>query len=121
MISAARASLLAVLTAAGVRAYSEVPDRGIPPMAIMVPSSAWVTGGEAFGEFIVSFDVEIIAAAGTNVVISKALDTQVVTVLNAIYNAPGMYASEVSQPTSVEIPSGVYLGATITVKQNTKL
>jgi hypothetical protein len=32
-----------------------------------------------------------------------------------------MYAAEVGQPTSVEIPTGVYLGATITVKQNTQL
>jgi hypothetical protein len=121
MISEARAALLAVLETAGVRAYAEIPDRAVPPMAVMVPSGDWIVSGEVFGEFVVSFDVEIIAATGTNIVISQALDETVETVLTAIYNAPGMYAAEVGQPTSVEIPTGVYLGATITVKQNTQL
>jgi hypothetical protein len=121
MIAEARAALLAVLETAGVRAYAEVPDRGVPPMAIMVPSEGWVVSGEAFGEFVVSFDVEIIAPTGTNVVISQALDDAVETVLIAISNAPGMYTAEISKPASVEIPTGVYLGSTITVKQNLQL
>ena len=121
MITEARAALLAVLETAGVRAYAEVPDRAVPPMAVMVPSQDWISSGEAFGEFVVSFDVEIIAPSGTNIVISQALDETVETVLVAISQASSMYTSEVGQPQSVEIPTGVYLGATITVKQNLQL
>jgi hypothetical protein len=121
MLSTARADLLAVLTAAGLRAYAEVPERPQPPMAVMVPSADWIVSGEVFGEFSVSFDVEIIVAAGANTVVSKALDTAVETALTAITNAPKMFASSVGQPQAVEIGAGLYLGATITVRQNFQL
>jgi hypothetical protein len=121
MLSEARADLLAVLTAAGLRAYAEVPERPQPPMAVMVPSGDWIAQGEVFGEFVVSFDVEIIVASGANTVVSKALDTAVETALNAICDASKMYASAVSQPQAVEIGAGLYLGATITVRQNFQL
>jgi hypothetical protein len=74
-----------------------------------------------FGEFSVSFDVEIIVAAGANTVVSKALDDAVETALTAITEAPKMYASSVAQPQAVEIGAGLYLGATITVRQNFQL
>jgi hypothetical protein len=121
MLSTARADLLAVLTAAGLRAYAEVPERPQPPMAVMVPSGDWIASGEVFGEFVVSFDVEIIVASGANTVVSKALDTAVETALTAITNAPKMFASAVGQPQAVEIGAGLYLGATITVRQNFQL
>ena len=117
MLSTARADLLAVLTAAGLRAYAEVPERPQPPLAVMVPSAEWIVQGEVFDEFVVSFDVEIIVAAGANTVVSKALDTAVIAALTAISNAPKMYASSVGQPQAVEIGAGLYLGATITVRQ----
>jgi len=121
MLSQARADLLAVLSGAGLRAYAEVPERPQPPMAVMVPSGDWIASGEVFGEFTVSFDVEIIVAAGANTVVSKALDTAVETALSAITEAPKMYASSVGQPQAVEIGAGLYLGATITVRQNFQL
>jgi hypothetical protein len=121
MLSTARADLLAVLTAAGLRAYAEVPERPQPPMAVMVPSADWIVTGEVFGEFSVSFDVEIIVAAGANTVVSKALDDAVETALTAITNAPKMFASSVSKPEGIDIGGGLYLGATITVRQNFQL
>jgi hypothetical protein len=121
MLATARADLLAVLSGAGLRAYAEVPERPQPPMAVMVPAGDWIVSGEVFGEFSVSFDVEIIVAAGANSVVSKALDDAVETALTAITNAPKMFASSVSQPQAVEIGAGLYLGATITVRQNFQL
>jgi hypothetical protein len=90
-------------------------------MAVMVPAGDWIAQGEVFGEFYVSFDVEIIVASGSNTVVSKALDTAVENALVAITNSPKMYASAVSQPSGVEIGGGLYLGATITVRQNFQL
>lgn len=117
MISQARSDLLAVLTAAGLRAFSEVADVSTPPMAVLVPSSEWIEQGEAFGEFVISFDVELVAPQGTNQAISLALDNMVETALTAITEAPKMYATGVGQPNSVDLNGGMYLGATITVKQ----
>lgn len=122
MIAEARAALLAVLETAGIPAFSVVPDRSQPPMAVMVPSTDWIENGEVFGEFTISFDVEIVAGSGTNQAITVALDSMVEDVLSAIAEAPAMYAAAVGQPTAVDLGNGpVYLGTTITVKQHLQL
>lgn len=121
MIAEARAALLAVLETAGLPAYSVVPDIAQPPMAVMVPSGDWIANGEAFGEFAITFDVEVIAGTGTNQAISKELDDAVEAVLSVVTSAPGMYASAVTQPSAVDLNGAMYLGATITVKQITTL
>lgn len=122
MIAEARAALLAVLETAGIPAYGQVPDKSQPPMAVIVPSGSWIENGETFGEFTISFDVQIVVDVGTNQAMSIALDTAVEDVLSAIAEAPGMYAAEVEQPSAVDIGTGsIYLGSTITVRQNTTL
>lgn len=121
MIAEARADLLALLEGAGIRAFAEVPERPTPPLAVFVPSPEWIVSGEAYGEFVVSFDIEIIASAGTNRVISKEIDDAVELALTTITNADGFYCSSVGSPTGVEINGAIYLGATITVKQNFRL
>lgn len=121
MIAEARTALADVLETAGLPTYSIVPDRAQPPMAVMVPSASWIENGEVFGEFAVTFDVEIVSGVGTNQAMSLELDNAVEAVLTAITEAPGMYASAVGQPSMVEMANGMYLGATITVKQNLQL
>lgn len=121
MIAQARSNLVALLEDAGFRAFSEVPERVTPPLAVLVPSADWIESGETFNSFVLSFDVEIVAAAGSNVKISEDIDEQVETALVAITEAPGFYASSVGQPQAVEINGAVYLGATITVRQNFNL
>ena len=121
MIAEARTALKAVLTAAGIPAYSEVPDRSQPPMAVFLPSSDWIENGEVFGEFTISFDVEIVAGTGTNQAMSLELDNAVEAVLVAVTEAPGMYAASVGQPSAVDLGNGMYLGSTITVKQHLQL
>lgn len=122
MIAEARAALLAVLETAGLPAYAQVPDKTQPPMAVMVPSAAWIENGETFGEFTISFDVQIVVDIGTNQAMSIALDAAVEDVLVAIAAAPAMYAAEVEQPSAVDIGTGnIYLGTTITVRQHLQL
>lgn len=118
MIADARADLLALLEGAGIRAFAEVPERPQPPLAVFLPSSDWIQAGDTFGNFVISFDIEIIAATGSNRVISKQIDDAVELALTTIYNADGFYASAVSAPQGVEVNGALYLGATITVKQN---
>lgn len=118
MIADARADLLALLEGAGIRTFAEIPERLQPPLAVFVPSSDWITSGESFGEFVVSFDVEIIASPGSNRVISKEIDDAVELVLSTVTGAQGFYASGVSAPQGVDINGAVYLGATVTVRQN---
>lgn len=121
MIAEARADLTSLLEGAGFRAFSEVPERVTPPLAVLVPAAEWIESGETYGSFVVSFDVEIIASNGSNVKVSEEIDEQVETALSAITAAPGFYASSVAQPQAVEIAGAVYLGATITVRQNFNL
>jgi hypothetical protein len=121
MIAEARAALLAVLETAGLPAYSIVPDRTQPPLAVMTPASDWIENGEVFGEFAVSFDVNIVVDVGTNQAVQLALDEAVESVLTAVTEASGMYAAAVGQPTAMELNGGMYLGTTLTVKQNLTL
>jgi hypothetical protein len=90
-------------------------------MAVMVPSTDWIENGEAFGEFTISYDVEIVAGTGTNQAMSVELDTMVEDVLAAVAEAPRMYAAAVGQPTAVDLNGAMYLGTTLTVKQHLQL
>lgn len=121
MLAEARADLLALLEGAGIRAFAEVPERPTPPLAVFVPSPEWIVTGEAFGEFVISFDIEIIASAGSNRVISRQIDDAVELALSTINGADGFYCSSVGAPSGIEINGAVYLGATITVKQNFRI
>lgn len=121
MIAEARADLLALLEVAGIRAFAEVPERPTPPLAVIVPSDEWIVSGEAYGEFVISFDIEIIASPGTNLVISREIDDAVELALTTINGADGFYCSSVGSPAGVEINGAVYLGATISVRQNFRL
>ena len=121
MIGDARTALADILTDAGLRVFPFTPERAAPPMAILTPSGDWVTSGETYGAFRIGFDVNLIVQNAANETMITALDNLVDSVLEAIADATGFYASQVGSPTMLDISGADYLSTTITVYQNTKL
>jgi hypothetical protein len=121
VIGAARTALTDILTDAGLRVFAFTPERAAPPMAILTPSGDWVTSGDVFGSFRIGFDVNLIVQNAANETMITALDTLVDETVEAITEATGFYASQVGNPTYIDISGTDYLSATITVYQNTQL
>jgi hypothetical protein len=121
MISAGRTALLDVLTAAGIRASSVVPERVTPPLSVIQPASDWVTGGDTYGTYRLGFEVTVIVQTAANAKVSQTLDDAVDAVLTAVSGAQGFYVGTVGAPSILSVQNAEFLSATLTVYQNTRL
>lgn len=121
MISAGRTALLDVLTAAGIRASSVVPERVTPPLSVIQPASDWVTGGDTYGTYRLGFEVTVIVQTAANAKVSQTLDDAIDTVLTAVSGAQGFYVGSVGAPSILSVQNAEFLSATLTVYQNTRL
>jgi len=121
MIATGRTALLNVLTSAGIRASSVVPERITPPIAVIEPSADWVTGGDTFGAYRLGFDVTVIVKTAANATVSTTLDDAIDAVLGAISGAQGFYVGSVGAPSLLAVQNAEFLSATLTVYQNTRL
>ena len=121
MISAGRTALLDVLTAAGIRASSVVPERVTPPLSVIQPASDWVTGGDTYGTYRLGFEVTVIVQTAANAKVSQTLDDAIDAVLTAVSGAQGFYVGTVGAPSILSVQNAEFLSATLTVYQNTRL
>lgn len=121
MISAGRTALLDVLTAAGIRASSVVPERVTPPLSVIQPASDWVTGGDTYGTYRLGFEVTVIVQTAANAKVSQTLDDAIDQVLTAVSGAQGFYVGSVGAPSILSVQNAEFLSATLTVYQNTRL
>jgi hypothetical protein len=121
MIGAGRTALLNVLTSAGIRASSVVPERVTPPLSVIQPASDWVTSGETFGAYRLGFDVTVIVKTAANATVSSTLDDAIDAVLVAVSGAQGFYVGSVGAPSILSVQNAEFLSATLTVYQNTRL
>lgn len=121
MIVEARAALETLLNDAGFNVSAFVPERITPPIAVIEPSSDWVTSGETYGAFRVGFDVTLITQTASNARVTDEIDQQVDDFLAAIANASGFYCGSASAPTLLSVQNAEFLSATLTVYRNTSL
>lgn len=115
-IKAERTAVADTLTAADFAAVDHVPARPIPPLAMVVPGSPYLEGGDTFGGKTMRLDVWIIAGQGDTAALSDALDDQIVRAVAAL-EADDLHVENVSQPIQWQPASGsTYLVAIIGVR-----
>lgn len=120
MITQSRAALVALLDTAGFRTFNYVPPNITPPCAVIFPSAEFITSGETFGEYIISFDVRIFAQALTNNHVTVVMDQYIEDALDEITGTAGFYLEGVNAPEMFTENNSTFLGVELTVKQLTR-
>ena len=109
-----RQDLSTVLETAGVRTHGFLPERIVPPLALLAAGSPYVEAGDTFGSYVVRFTVVLVASQATNQVATTELDEAVTAALVALDN--GKWDVErVDQPTMMQSSNTHYLSTTIDV------
>jgi hypothetical protein len=121
MIAESRTALAAIITSAGVTCLGYVPERVTPPIAVVEPSSDWVSTGEVFGEYQIGYDVTLVTQTASHSKATSLLDEMLEDVLVAVGNATGFHTGSVSAPTILQISNAEYLSVALTIYQTKRL
>lgn len=109
-----REDLSTVLETAGVRTHGFLPERIVPPLALLAAGSPYLEEGDTYGSYKVRFTIVLVASQATNEVATKELDDAVTAAVVALDNA--RWAVErVDQPTMMASGNAHYLSTTIDV------
>lgn len=120
-LTSIREEIKDVLTEAGIKAVEYVQENIIPPVAVVVPATPYVTmpeGKNPFGEYSVNMQILLIAGKGTNKTSANKIDSMIVDVLDALDDWD---ITEVTAPQEMSLKGVPYMGAVVTLEQNTKL
>ncbi len=119
MLSTARAELATQIRAGGVSVFDHIPERVVPPVAIIEPGSPYIeVPGDVFCDMAVRFTVTLFASSAANEVATQALDQLICDVLAAVdtFDMDG-----VDTPGQYEVGSATYLGSRISFITTTEL
>lgn len=117
---AKRAELRDALTAAGMFAFSTLPENADPPMAYVAPGDPYVSAeGASFGAVIAHHQVVLVAGPGVNEVRADELDEMVETALTAVADLVGTF--EVDRPGSIDINGQAYIAVAIFTQTEIRL
>lgn len=116
-----RTEIADALTAAGIKAVEYVQENIVPPVAVVVPATPYITtpeGRNPFGEYNVNIHVLVIGGKGTNRTSATKIDSMIVDVLDALDD---WEITEVTAPQEMSLKGTPFMGAVVTLEQNTKL
>ena len=120
-LAALRDGAVADLTTAGFKADDYVAERVVPPCAVVVPASPYITepDGESvpFGHVEVHLDVLLVAGKGTNRAAAEWLDDAIVRALDAL----DLDVTEVSAPSEVTVNGNAHMGVVISTSTTARL
>lgn len=102
------------------KSFDYIPERLIAPCVIVVPGSPWVTSGNTFGTFAVTFDVDVIVQTAANTTKTKDLTDRVEEAVITLVN-DGYSVNEVAQPSVYESNNAAYMSSTLQVTTNISL
>lgn len=115
-LKAERAAVAELLTAGGITGLDHVPANPVAPVALVVPGSPYLEGGDTFGEKTIRFDVWIIAGRGDNAGLSDALDDLIGTAVTTL-EAEDVHVESVGQPITYQPANGAaYLAAILSTR-----
>lgn len=110
-----RGALQAALVESGLTVKDHLPERIVPPVAVIAAGSPYLESGETFGSWTVRFTVVLVCAQGTNETATKDLDDAVTAVVVALDGA-GWALERVDQPTMLQHGNGHFLSTTVDVR-----
>lgn len=103
-----------IATATGLPAVANLPERPVPPIALISGASPYVTYDNAatWGELVVQLRVDLVMSVGTNKVEADTLDTIIQDALTGAIEA-GWLVNEVSAPYQLVANNAPYLAVTL--------
>lgn len=111
-LTATRQRLSAVLGAAGLHATDHLPERPVPPIALVVPGAPYLEAGPRFGTFQIRLTVLLMTATAANAVQTQALDEMAAKVVVAVADTE-FGVERLDQPNQIQVNNATYLGVTI--------
>lgn len=121
-LSSIREDIRDVLTEAGIKAVEYVQENIVPPVAVIVPATPYVTtpeGTNPFGHYTVSVSILLIAGKGTNRTAAAKIDSMIVECINALDDDWDI--AEVTAPQEMNLKGIKFMGAVVTLETDTKL
>lgn len=111
-----RAAIAAVTRTIIDTVHELVPDRIVPPAAIVTPSDPWLEHRETdtFATMTASWEVWVVRGAETNETATSQLDTEIEDVVSALV-AERFSVERVSEPFTYAVQGGNYLTSIIHV------
>lgn len=120
-LTAARADLQAILTAADLTAVDYLPERVTPPVVLVTAGTPHLEPGDVFGTHLARYDLTAVAMTATNETATDALDGLTVAVLRAMDAAGEWWLDNASQPHMLTANGASYLAQRITFKTRLNL
>ncbi len=111
-LAAQRGRLETALAAGELTVLDHLPERLVPPVAIIAAGSPYLEAGEQFGSWRVRFTVVLVCAQGTNDTATKQLD-EIVTAATVALDGWGI--ERVDQPTMLAHGNAHFLSTTVDV------
>lgn len=116
-LRALREDLQTVVQDGGSTVLDYLPERIVPPIAIIAAGSPYVEGGTSYGSFNVRFTVVLVCPSGTNETSTQALD-ELVTATVVALDTSNWGLERVDQPTMLAHGGANFLSTTIDVIHN---
>lgn len=110
-----RESLAEVIAdATGITAVANMPERPVPPIALISGASPYVSYDPAatWGELVVQLRVDLVMSVGTNKVETDELDEVIESAITGAITA-GWLVNEVSAPYQLTANNAAYLAVTM--------
>lgn len=103
-----------VADATGIQAVANLPERPVPPIALISGASPYVTydASATWGELVVQLRVDLVMSVGANSVETDLLDEVIQDTLEGVI-ASGWLVNEVSAPYQLTANAAQYLAVTL--------
>jgi hypothetical protein len=112
----------AIESVAQVSAFGFLPERIVPPVAVISPASPYLSidiDGGVYGEHLVNFRVDIVSSTQANSMRTEAID-ELIEMVYAGLIAEGWLVGQVTQPYGMQANNATYLAVTIEVAAHNK-
>ena len=103
----ARQELALLLSAAGVSVFSYLPEKVVPPVAVIEPGQPYMQQGDTFTAFTVRLNVILLAAPASNETATAELDQAICEVVDAVES---FFVGDIDQPSTFTSGGIDYLG-----------
>lgn len=113
-ITASKIEFSLVLDAAGIKVSEYIPERFVPPIVIIASGSTYLTPASIGHEYILSLELNCVAATAVNKQATEKLDELIQDVINALPSYAKLVS--VAQPFSLQANNAEYLAAMVAIE-----
>lgn len=99
-----------------LQVFSAMPDRIVPPAAVVLPGTPYLEPSGTFGTFTARLSVVLIVNAKVNATATAELDDLIEDAVVDLVNA-GISVGEISEPWQLSAQNATYLAVTISTAQ----